>query len=164
MAENSGQTAIVTGSFDPVTVGHADIIRRASALFYKVYAVLLVNPDKEVMFKEKDRLIMLERACAAYPNVETLSYGGLAIDIAKKLGASYIVRGVRDSADLAYEVEMRDWNFLHGGIETLFLPASEELREASSTIAKAAVCRGDFSLIPPEARDYIKILTACGER
>lgn len=150
------KAGMVTGTFDPITVGHLDIIKRATILFDILYVVLLENSDKSASFSDTDRLQMIKMCVKNLPNVEVMAYDGLAIDIAKRLGVSHFVRGVRNQADFEYEVEMRDWNFAHGEIETLFLPANDELRTVSSTTAKLQIENGDFSLLPTEIVEFVK--------
>ncbi len=147
---------MITGTFDPVTLGHIDIIERAAKIFDDVVVVLLKNPEKQSWLSEDIRLQMLRGATKKWDNVSTDSYDGLAIDFAKKNGISFIVRGVRDSSDFAYESEMRSWNFTHGGIETIFLPASEKYKSVSSSKAKELIAQGDFSFIPSGAKELLQ--------
>lgn len=150
------KTAMVTGSFDPVTVGHIDIIQRTAAIFDKVYAVILKNPEKRAFFSEEQRFEMLIAATAFLKNVEVKSYDGFAIDFAKENRVDYIVRGVRNSEDFQYELEMRNWNMSHGKIETIFLASDEKFCDVSSTKAKELILKDDFSLVPNASAKLIK--------
>ena len=152
------KAGMVTGTFDPITIGHLDIIKRASALFDTLYVVLLTNPEKTIMFSVADRIKMLRLCTTDIPNVEVQSYDDLAIHIAKDLGASYFVRGIRNEKDFEYETEMRNWNFEHGNIDTLFLPCADCLTKVSSTKAKEQIKNGDYSLLPSEIIDFVKTL------
>ncbi|MDD4839946.1 MAG: pantetheine-phosphate adenylyltransferase [Clostridia bacterium] len=152
------KTGMVTGTFDPITIGHIDIIRRASLLFDKLFVVLLINPDKTALFSDGNRLQMMKLATKQLENVEVLNYEGWAIEIAKELGATYFVRGVRNENDFSYELEMRDWNISHGGIDTLFIPCDESLRQVSSTKAKERIVSGDYSLLPNEIKEFVKTI------
>ena len=93
------------GSFDPVTLGHLDVIKRASAIFDTVVVGVLHNPDKLGCFSVEQRMDMLRRACEDLPNVEIISWPGLLADLTRETGLRVVVRGVRNSADLALRTE-----------------------------------------------------------
>ena len=134
---------ILPGSYDPVTVGHADMIRRAAERFDEVYAVLFVNPEKTYTFSLDDRLRMLTLAAEPYDNVLVSFGAGLVIDYMREHGIERIIKGYRNERDLAYERQMADWNLTHGGYETELWPCEDALREVSSTAVREALRRGE---------------------
>ena len=125
------------GSFDPVTLGHMDIIRRAAAIFDTVVVGVLHNPDKQGTFPAAQRVAMLKRACADIPNVEIIAYPGLLARLTRDTGIRVVVRGVRNAADLETETTMAHINRrLDPGLETLFLPASPERTDVSASMVR----------------------------
>jgi len=151
--------AICPGSFDPVTVGHMDIITRAAAIFDKVYVAVLHNPKKHPVFTEEERVGLLKTATAGMPNVEVETWDGLLIDYAACKGAGVIVKGLRAVSDYEYEFQMALANRkLRPEIETVFLTTSSENMFLSSSVVKQiASFGGDISsFVPAELRDVIK--------
>ena len=140
------------GSFDPVTLGHMDIIRRAARIFDEVVVGVLHNPDKRGCFPVPKRVEMLEKACGDIPNVRVISYGGLLAQCARELGVSVVVRGVRGMADLESEAVMARINGqLNPGLETLFLPASPDKLDISASMVRQLASFGaDLSPYVPE--------------
>ncbi len=125
------------GSFDPVTLGHMDIIRRAAAVFDTVVVGVLHNPDKQGLFSAAQRVDMLKRACAEIPNVEIIAWPGLLAQLTKETGIRVVVRGVRNAADLDSETTMAHINGdLDPGLETLFLPASPGKTDVSASMVR----------------------------
>ena len=122
--------ALFPGTFDPVTLGHLDLIRKAARLFDRVYVGVLENPAKKTLFRIEERVDLLGEAVREPPgelsNVEVVSFEGLTVQLAVKLGARWIVRGIRSSADLEYELAMARSNarLSEPPVETVFLPAS----------------------------------------
>ena len=151
------KSVLFPGSFDPVTQGHLDLIRRASLLFDRVYAVILQNPEKTCMFSTEQRKEMLRAACAALPNVTVDAYMGYTADYAKENGISAILRGIRDDADYAYEKKMADFNLQRGGVDTVFLPAKEAFSAVSSTAVREGLSenRDISALVPPEILKFL---------
>lgn len=146
------------GSFDPVTLGHMDVIRRAAALFDTVVVGVLHNPEKRGCFSVEQRVDMLNRACAGIPNVRVISYGGLLAQLTRETGISVVVRGVRGVADLESETVMARINRqLNPTLETLFLPASPEMGEISASMVRQLAAFGaDLSAyVPLEALPVI---------
>lgn len=133
--------AILPGSYDPVTVGHLDLIRRAAERYDEVYAVIFRNPEKTYRFSLDDRVKMLILATDDLPNVLVSYSDGLVIDYMRDSGIDTIVKGYRSEKDLAYEREQAAWNELHGGVKTVLLPASPMLSEVSSTAVRAVLDR-----------------------
>lgn len=139
------------GSFDPVTLGHLDIIRRAAAIFDTVVVGVLHNPDKQGLFSVGQRVDMLERACAEIPNVKIIAWPGLLADLTRETGIRAVVRGVRNAADLDSESAMAHINGrLDPGLETLFLPASPERADVSASMVRQLASFGaDISAFVP---------------
>jgi len=151
--------AICPGSFDPVTVGHMDIITRAAAIFDKVYVAVLHNPKKHPAFTEEERVELLKTATSGMANVEVETWDGLLIDYAAHKGAGVIVKGLRAVSDYEYEFQMALANRkLRPEIETVFLTTSSENMFLSSSVVKQiASFGGDISsFVPAELRDVIK--------
>ncbi len=151
------KSVLFPGSFDPVTRGHLDLVSRAAALFDRVYVVILQNAEKNTHYSQATRLQMLRAATAAFPNVTVDSYDGYTADYAKENGISAILRGIRNDADYLYEEKMADFNRRRGNVDTVFLPAREEMQGISSTAVRNALARGDTvdDLIPPEILPYL---------
>ena len=159
MTEASRKTALVAGSFDPVTAGHFDIIRRTAALFDKVYVVSFNNTEKKYMFNQQQREEMLKIACRDFENVITCSYGGLLADFAAENGVGVIVKGIRDSNDLAYELDLATINrMINDQIETVFIPARPEYMHISSTFVRDMIGykRSIDGILPPGVAEYIE--------
>lgn len=131
------KTAVYTGSFDPVTTGHLDIIERASSLFDHVIVCILNNSEKKCsLFSVEERVIMLKDAVSHLPNVEVDSDQGLVIDYVKKKGADVIIRGLRQISDFEAELQMAQANRTVGGIETMFLASNPKYSDISSTVVR----------------------------
>ena len=151
--------AVCPGSFDPITKGHLDIIRRAAALFDEVTVVVLVNPAKNCTFSLEERLDFIRRVTADIPNVKADSFSGLLVDYMEQQGAHAIVKGLRAVSDFEYEFQMSLTNKkLNPKVETLFLNTSQEYMFLSSSIVKQiAEFGGDISeFIPAEILDDIR--------
>ena len=132
--------AIYPGSFDPITLGHMDIIRRAAQCFDRVYVCVLVNCDKKPMFSPEQRLELIRRSVADLPNVEAELWPGLLADFAVRHHASAIVRGVRNTTDFDVEYQMALINRgIHPELETLLLPASAAYQHFSSSMAREMI-------------------------
>ena len=126
--------AIYPGSFDPITNGHLDIIKRASKLFDKVIVLLAINPEKSCRFCKEDRLNMLCEVTKGMKNVEVDSYNGLTIEYARKHGASVLIRGLRVVSDFEYEWAYSAANeYIDKDIEMVFLMSHKELSFISSS-------------------------------
>jgi pantetheine-phosphate adenylyltransferase len=127
--------ALFPGSFDPVTPGHRDILRRTANLFDEVVACVMVNPNKTGRFPIDQRLTLLTEAAAGLANVTVDSHsGGLLVDYCRQAGIGVVVRGVRNAGDLDYELPMVQMNNQLAGIETLFIPANPSLTHISSSV------------------------------
>lgn len=128
--------AVYPGSFDPVTHGHLDIIRRASRLFNQLVVGVGQNPDKQPMFSQEERLGQLRPHLSPLANVRIDTYEGLTIDFVQRVGGRVLIRGIRDIADLSSELQQATVNLAIGRIETVFLLASEQYALTSSTYVK----------------------------
>jgi len=128
--------ALYPGSFDPVTHGHVDVIRRAARLFNELVIGVGRNPGKEELFTPAERLELLRPHIQRLPNVRAEAYDGLTIDFARQCGARVLVRGIRDVADLSDELQQANVNLAIGDVETVFLLTSDEYVLTSSTYVK----------------------------
>jgi pantetheine-phosphate adenylyltransferase len=129
--------ALVPGSFDPVTLGHLDLVIRASSLFDEVIVAVLENSQKNPWFSAEGRVLMVQREMSSLKNVRAVRFSGLLVDLAEKEGAEVVVRGVRGASDLEYETVMARMNtHLRPGLETVFLPASANLAHIASRLVR----------------------------
>ena len=143
--------AIYPGSFDPVTFGHLDIIRRASKIVDELVVGVLNNNSKTPLFSVENRVKMLNDAVSDLPNVKVMSFEGLLVDFAKKVDAQLIVRGLRAVTDFEYELQIAQTNHVENPeVETIFLTTSLQYSYLSSTIVKEfASYGGDLSKFVP---------------
>ncbi len=135
------RAAVCSGSFDPITLGHMDLIRRAAACFDKIYVCVSPNAEKrDQMFAPEDKLRLVRSAVAELPQVEAELWPGLLADFAVRHGAAAIVRGVRNATDLDLEIQMAQINRqICPELETLLLPASPEYRHFSSSMVREMI-------------------------
>ena len=153
MTETSGVTALYPGSFDPVTLGHLDIIRRAAPLFATLQVAVLRNPSKQTLFSEADRVAMLRAETGDLPTVTVSAFDGLLVDYARRCGARVIVRGLRAITDFEYEFQMALMNrTLAPELDTVYLMTSQQYSYISSQMVKEiARFGGDIAaLVPPQ--------------
>ena len=142
--------AACPGSFDPVTLGHLDIIGRASALYDEVVVAVGLNASKKRMFSFEERTEMLREATAQYANVTVDSFDGLIVDFCKQRGIQVIVKGLRAVSDFDYELQMAQMNASLAPVETVFVPTSPEYSFlASSLVKEVATFGGDVSALVP---------------
>ena len=135
--------AMYPGSFDPVTRGHLDIIKRSSRMFDKVIVAVLINSAKSPLFTVEERVAMLREACKDIPNVEIDSFNGLTVSFAKQKGATVMVRGLRAVTDFENEIQLAHTNYaMMPEIETVFLATAIKWSYLSSTIGKEAARYG----------------------
>ncbi len=139
--------AVYTGSFDPVTLGHLDIIRRAGRLFSEVIVGVGINKDKQPLFDPDQRVELVRRVTQGMPGIDVATFDGLAVDFVRQVNARVMVRGIRPLTDIAGEFTMMMANRqLDGGIETVFLMADEQYVHISSSLLKQiATMSGDDS-------------------
>jgi pantetheine-phosphate adenylyltransferase len=144
-------TALCPGTYDPVTNGHLDIVRRAAARFDRVVMAVIENPDKAPLFEVAERVEMLREAVVDLDNVEVDSFTGLLVDYARAKGAGVIVKGLRAVSDFDYELQMAQMNRHLAEVETFFVPTSAKWSYLSSSLVKeVARFGGDVSSLVPE--------------
>ena len=150
---NNQRIAICPGSFDPITVGHLDIIRRAAAMFDHVIVAVLLNDKKTYTFSVEDRVAMINDSISDLSNVSVESHSGLLAEYAKEKGASAIVKGLRAMSDFEYEFQMALTNKkLNPDVETVFLTTSaENMYVSSSVVRQVASLGGDVKEFVPDA-------------
>ncbi|MBE6792267.1 MAG: pantetheine-phosphate adenylyltransferase [Ruminococcaceae bacterium] len=145
--------AVCPGSFDPVTLGHVDIIRRAAELFDKVIVVVMPNFSKSPLFSREERMDMIRRVTADIPNVEIDTFDGLLADYTREKNAVAVVKGLRAMSDFEYEFQMALTNrHLNSDLETVFLTTkAEHMYISSSLVKQVAALDGDVSSLIPAA-------------
>jgi len=142
--------AVCPGSFDPVTLGHLDIIGRAARLFDEVVVAVGVNASKSRLFSPEERLEMLRETCAHLPGVRVEGFTGLVTDFCAEQDAAAIVKGLRAATDFDYELPMAQMNAALTGVETVFLATSTGRSFVSSSLVKeVAALGGDVSTFVP---------------
>ena len=143
--------AVCPGSFDPVTLGHLDIIGRSSRLYDEVVVAVLVNKSKSSLFSVEERMDMLTAVTAEYGNVRVDSFHGLLVHYCQAHEIPVIIKGIRAVSDFDYELKMAQMNHGLTGVETLFMPTNPEFSFLSSSLVKeVATWDGDVSrLVPP---------------
>jgi len=145
--------AVFPGSFDPITIGHVDLIKRAQPLFDKIYVAIGENTKKKYLFETEQRMDWLKQVFDGYENVEIGSYRGLTVDYCREMGARYLIRGLRNSSDFDYEKTISQLNHIIGDkIETVFFISRPEYSHISSTIVREIIKGGaDASpFLPPD--------------
>ena len=131
------KTAVYPGSFDPITLGHLNIIKRAAAIFDKVYVCVMKNSEKNPLFTREERVELIRRTVMNFPNVEVETTDGMLVRYAKDRGAKVIVKGLRAVSDFDWEFQMALANRkIDPAIDTLFLASSEKYTYLSSTVVK----------------------------
>lgn len=151
--------AIYPGSFDPITYGHIDILKRASKIFDEVTVLVMRNINKRYFFTFSERLSMVERAIKDIPNARAASYEGLLVDYARKTGINIVVRGLRAISDFEMEIQVAHINkAMYADLETVFLMTDPKYSFLSSSIVReAASFGGDVSLwVPPYVEEALK--------
>ena len=153
-------SVILPGSYDPVTNGHLEIIKRAAREYDEVYVVIFVNPKKNYRFSLDDRMSMLMLATEGLDNVLVSYSGGLVIDYMRDHGIEIIIKGYRTEADLPWEREQAEWNKAHGGYETELWKCESEYESISSTAVRTALDESESieDLVPPAVAEYISNL------
>lgn len=147
------RVGIYPGSFDPVTLGHLDIILRSSKMFDKLIIAVLRNSSKKPLFTVEERVKLLQKVTYNIPNIEIESFDGLLVDFAKKKDAIAIVRGLRAVSDFEYELQIAQTNHkIYPDIDTIFLTTGLEYSYLSSSIVREiASYGGDISQFVPES-------------
>ncbi len=144
------KTAVYPGVFDPVTLGHLDIIKRGAALFEHLVVAVASNPAKQSLFTPEERLAMVREAISDIGGVTVDAYEGLTVEFVGRCGASVILRGLRQHSDFEYEYQLALTNRTLSGIETLFVMADEKAAYISSRLVReVASLGGDVSALVP---------------
>lgn len=144
--------AIFPGSFDPITKGHFDIIKRGISLFDEVIVAIGINADKKYMFSLEDRKRFIEDAFKDEPKVKVITYEGLTIDLCQKENAQFILRGLRNPADFEFEKAIAHTNRKLSKIETVFLLTAAKTSYISSSIVRDVIRNGgDYTVLVPDS-------------
>ena len=147
--------AVFPGSFDPITLGHLDIIERAVPLFDKLIIAIGQNSQKKYMFSLEKKMEFIKKSVAHFPNVEVDSFEGLTIDYCRSKNVNFIIRGLRNPADFEFEKAIAQTNRLlthENKIETIFLLTSAGKSYISSSIVREIISfNGDYTLMVPDA-------------
>lgn len=157
--------AILPGSYDPFTRGHAALARRSALLFDRVVIAVMQNREKNYLFTREERVRIAEASVADIPNAEVISDDGLLVDLYQRIGACCVVKGIRNERDYIYEKKQAEWNRAHlDGFETLYLPAEEGVVAISSTEVRKRL--GDNAelcdLLTPEAERLVSEMRKSG--
>lgn len=158
------RTALYAGSFDPVTNGHLDVVGHAVRLCDQLVLAIGLHPGKAPLFTADERLVMLQETCgplarAAGCELKCITFADLVVDAAQRLGATVLVRGLRDATDFDYEMQMAGMNAaMAPDIQTIFLPASPAVRPIAATLVRQiAAMGGDVSsFVPPNVAAQLK--------
>lgn len=144
--------AIFPGTFDPFTLGHLDILNRSTLIFDEIIIGIGINRDKRTMFNIDQRIDMIKSIVIDNPKVSVQSYGGLTIDFCKKVGANFIVRGVRNNGDFEFEKAIARTNRMLSEIETIFLLTSAKSSFISSSIVRELISNnGEYNKLVPKS-------------
>ncbi|SFZ90990.1 Phosphopantetheine adenylyltransferase [Flaviramulus basaltis] len=144
--------ALFPGSFDPLTLGHYDIIKRGVTLFDEVIVAIGVNADKKYMFSLDERKAFIEKAFADEPKIKVVIYKGLTVDFCKEIGAEFILRGLRNPADFEFEKAIAHTNRHLSTIETVFLLTAASTSYISSSIVRDVIRNnGDYTKLVPDS-------------
>ncbi|MBR6727753.1 MAG: pantetheine-phosphate adenylyltransferase [Clostridia bacterium] len=151
--------ALIPGSFDPMTVGHLDIVKRTLSLYDEVVVAVLVNPDKHYDHTLEERTEMAELTVAGLERVRVVSSEGMLVDLFDRLGADVIVKGIRNDRDRAYEEKMAEANLaLNPRATTIFLQAADDYESVNSTRVRQLVHAGESpdQLVVPAVVEYLR--------
>jgi pantetheine-phosphate adenylyltransferase len=144
--------AIFPGSFDPITLGHQDIINRALPLFDEIVIAIGINGDKKYMFSLEDRKRFIEETFKNESKISVITYEGLTIDLCQKINANFILRGLRNPADFEFEKAIAHTNRRLSKIETVFLLTAAKTSYISSSIVRDVIRNhGEYELLVPDA-------------
>ncbi len=157
-------SAMYPGTFDPITLGHEDLVRRATRLFDKVVVAIAANPSKEPMFSLDERVELARTVLADLASVEVMGYSGLTVDFAKDHGLQAIVRGLRAISDFEYEFQLANMNrHLTDEVESVFLTPTETYTYISSSLVREICAMGGniSEFVSPKVRDAL--MERCGQ-
>ena len=158
MMPGTERIAILPGSYDPITRGHVAVAARAARLFDQIVVAVMENPDKSYLFSQEQRVGLAEASLASIPNCKVIADRGMLIDLYARLGASCVVKGIRNETDYRYETLQAEWNRAHlAGFETLYLPADEDEILISSTEVRQRLRDGEKidDLLMPAAKELL---------
>jgi len=155
----------VPGSFDPVTLGHLDVVRRAADLFEEVVVAVATNAGKAPLLPVADRVALVDRAVVGIARVRVEEVPGLLVDFCREIGATAVVKGLRSGGDYDAELPMA-WMNRHLGVETLFLPADPAVAHIASSLVKDVARHGGRidDLVPPGVADVVRARLALEDR
>ena len=143
--------AIFPGSFDPITIGHLDIVKRGIKIFDEIIIAIGNNTNKKYMFSKEKRVELVQATFSAYDNIKIVSYEGLTVDFCKKNNIEFVIRGLRNPADFEFEKSIALTNREMTGIETIFFLTSPENSFISSSIVRELIInKGDYKLFIPK--------------
>ena len=143
--------AVFPGSFDPITLGHVDIINRGLPLFDEIILAIGVNSDKKYMFSLEDRLRFLKETFKDEPKIKVETYKGMTVDFCKQQNAGFILRGLRNGNDLEFEKTIGQTNYKLSGVETVFFITSSGKSHISSTVVRDVIRNGgDYHFMVPD--------------
>lgn len=144
--------AVFPGSFDPITIGHVDLIYRGLEIFDEIIIAIGVNADKKQLFSLEDKIQQIKNSFINEPRIKVTSYKGLTIDFCKSVNSKYMLRGLRNSSDFNYEQSIAQTNYSISSIESVFLISSPQLIHISSTIVRDIIRNGgDYKSLVPES-------------
>jgi len=144
--------AVFPGSFDPITLGHVDLIYRGLEIFDEIIIAIGVNADKKQLFPLEDKIQQIKNTFINEPRIKVASYKGLTVDFCKSVNSKYILRGLRNSSDFNYEQSIAQTNSSLSSIESVFLISSPQLTHISSTIVRDIIRNGgDYKSLVPES-------------
>jgi pantetheine-phosphate adenylyltransferase len=148
------RVAVFPGQFDPITLGHLDVIRRGVRLFDELIVAVGRNPEKREMFPLEDRLEMISELLVSIPGARAAKYDGLTVDFVRSVKAAFLLRGIRDASDIRYEFQLALANRAVGGVETVFIMTGEQHAMTSSSLIRQVVALGAGAeklenLVPP---------------
>lgn len=158
----TSRVAVFPGTFDPITLGHVDIVRRGSDLFDELIVGVGDNPEKNSLLTMQERTGIVAQCVEGLANVRVEGYRGLTVDFARQCGASIILRGIRDAADLHMETAVANTNRQVSGVETLFILPSPACAFISSRLVRQIHQGGGdvSSLVPPQVMQHLKNRTS----
>ena len=165
--ERPVKRGVFPGQFDPITNGHLDVIRRGTGLFDELVIMVGVNPGKRELFSLGERVEMIEELLHEVPNTRVEQYTGLTADFVRRVGATAILRGIRDVSDLRYEFQLALANRFVGGIETVFIMTGDQYALTSSSLIRQVVALGgDLNtlapVLPPRVLERLRIRQRAG--
>jgi len=162
MTDQRAKIGVFPGTFDPITIGHLDIIKRGRRLVNQLIVAVGQNPEKKALFSAAERVEMVQELVRDWPDVQVMTYQGLTAEFVRTVDADIILRGIRDNVDLHYELQQANINLAIGEIETIFLLSRDQFALTSSTYIKQIVELGmrDVDrlrlLVPPNVAERLR--------